>query len=80
MRDALTDEELRIVAALRACPESTLSCDYPAELPLSLREIGALMGMSYENVRRIEGAALKKLRRAIAREAIKCEMKRTYGK
>lgn len=80
MKDALTDDELRIVAALRACPESTLSRDYPAGLPLSLREVGALMGMSYENVRRIEGAALKKLRRAIAREAIKCEMKRSYGK
>lgn len=57
-----TPQEMRIVQALRACPESRLYTEYPAGVRLSLSQIGRLMGYSRQGVQRIEARAMRKIR------------------
>lgn len=58
----LTPQELRIVNALLACPESRLYTEYPIGKRLSLWQIGRLMGLSRQGVQRIEASAMRKIR------------------
>lgn len=60
-----TAEEREIVAALRSCPESALSREFPPDAALALVSVAALTGLDYPTTRRALSSALNKITRAI---------------
>lgn len=60
-----TAEERAIIDALRACPESRLSAEYPHHAELSTASCAALLGMHPAACRRLLRRALRKITLAI---------------
>lgn len=60
-----TEHEREIVAALRSCPESVLSREFPSNAALSLASVAALTGLSYPAARRSFASAMSKIQKAI---------------
>lgn len=80
MPDTFTAEERAIIDALRACPESRLSAEYPHHAELSTASCAALLGMHPAACRRLLRRALQNITLAIGSRPDVCALIALYYK